>query len=134
MGISFFSRTTFFYSALFMIMACLLGNKAFAFDKEIAHKDFSIVLSSQKNFVGGKNEFTLAIKKGNTFVKDADVKLSFTMPEMPGMPKMTELATLTLDGDMYKGSINFPHGGTWQIRLQFSHNGKKYQAKSSIDF
>ncbi len=128
----------FFYKKLsivaFVFMLFALSYKAFAFDKQIAYKDFEITLSSPKNFVAGKNEFTLVIKNGNSFVKDSNAKLLFIMPEMPGMPKMTEMATLTLDGDTYKGVVNFPHGGTWQIKVQFSDGNKKHQAKSSIDF
>ncbi len=117
-----------------IIAVFLLSNKALAFEKQIPHKDFIILLSSPKNFVSGKNEFELTIKQGQKFIADSALKLSFTMPEMPGMPKMTEVATISLRGNSYKGVVVFPHGGTWQIRIQFSVDNKKYQAKSSIDF
>ncbi|STQ86133.1 copper resistance protein [Helicobacter muridarum] len=119
---------------LITIATILISNMALAFEKQIPHRDFTIILSSPKNFVSGKNEFQLSIKKGDKFIKDSDIKLTFNMPEMPGMPKMSELATLSLDNDVYKGEVVLPHGGTWQIRIQFSVDNKKYQAKSSIDF
>lgn len=128
----FVNRKVGVFTLVFMLFA--FTYKAFAFDKQITYKNFEITLSSPKNFVSGKNEFTLAIKNGNSFIKDSNAELIFTMPEMPGMPKMTEMATLTLDGDTYKGVVNFPHGGTWQIKVQFNDGDKKHQAKSSIDF
>lgn len=120
--------------ALIILMAILIGNKALAFEKQIAHKDFTIMLYSSKNFASGKNEFQLSIKQGDNFIKDSNTKLSFTMPEMLGMSKMTEIATLSLKNNIYNGEVFLPHGGTWQIRIQFSVDNKKYQAKSSIDF
>ena len=56
------------------------------------------------------------------------------MPEMPGMPKMSEEAIMQAKGNTFMGTVSFPHGGTWQIRIIFVINGKKYQAKSSLDF
>lgn len=106
----------------------------FAFDKNIKHKDFSITLSSQKDFTAGSNDFSLAIKKDNQQVKADEVSISFMMPEMPGMPKMTEKAKVEYKGDNIQGNVSFPHGGTWQIRISFMIDGKKYNAKSSIDF
>ena len=107
---------------------------ASAFDKEITHKDFAITFSSAKNFTAGQNNFEVVIKKDGKVIKPTELKITFGMPEMSGMPKMTEEAQMSASGDKFSGVVSFPHGGTWQIRIIFIVDGTKYQAKSSIDF
>ena len=91
---------------------------AFGFEKSITHKDF----------------MQLTIKQNDTVIKASEIKVIFMMPEMPGMPKMSEEAVMQAKGNTFMGTVSFPHGGTWQIRIIFVINGKKYQAKSSLDF
>lgn len=117
------------------LLLCVAGlGAANAFDKDIAHKDFTITLSSPKNFTSGQNHFELVVKKDNKAVQISDVKVIFTMPEMPGMPRMSEDSAIEIDGTKAKGTVSFPHGGTWQIKIAFTYDSNKYQAKSSIDF
>ncbi len=117
-------------------LVALIGSMVFAFgfEKQIDTNGFSIVLQSPKNFTSGQNEFTLSLKQGDKPIRDSKISVKFMMPEMPGMPKMTQEATISANGDTYKGVVAFPHGGTWQIRIQFEVDSKSYQAKSSIDF
>ncbi|MWV61902.1 copper resistance protein [Helicobacter saguini] len=106
----------------------------FAFSKNFSNKDFSFILESSKDFTSGQNEFSFIVQKGGKSVAVENLKVTFFMPEMPGMPKMSSDSTLSANGDSYKGSVNLAHGGTWQVKVSFSFEGKKYQAKTSIDF
>lgn len=107
---------------------------AFGFEKSITHKDFMLTLINPKDFTAGHNNFELTIKQNDTVIKASEIKVIFMMPEMPGMPKMSEEAVMQAKGNTFMGTVSFPHGGTWQIRIIFVINGKKYQAKSSLDF
>ncbi|WP_082942578.1 MULTISPECIES: FixH family protein [unclassified Helicobacter] len=122
--------------AVFLISMVVVG--ANAFEKKIESKDgFEITISSPKNFTAGKNSFDLILTKNGAQIADLDsakVAVRFSMPEMPGMPKMSEDASISLESGALKGVVSFPHGGTWQIRVNFEVDGVKYQAKSSIDF
>lgn len=120
------------YLSVFAVF--LLFNVTFAFEKTFSNKDFNFVLESSKDFVAGSNNFSFSIKKDSKAVEVQNLKIVFFMPEMPGMPKMSEEANLTKNNDKYIGSVNLVHGGTWQVKVSFNIDGKKYQAKSSIDF
>ena len=121
------------YRILFVFgLLCAVG---FGLEKGFSKDDFSFKLESSKNFSAGENSFSFSVLKDGKNVGDlSDLRLEFFMPEMPGMPKMTQKSNITKNGDKYSGVVNFPHGGTWQIKVYFSFEGKKYQAKSSIDF
>lgn len=123
--------------AFFITLSLLVFNIMFGFSKEFSSKDFSFTLSAPKNFTSGSNEFSFKIQKNGASVdtqKVQDLQVVFFMPEMPGMPKMSANSNLAKDSSDYKGVVNLAHGGTWQIRVSFSYEGKKYNAKTSIDF
>ena len=119
--------------ALVFVGALFVSN-ALSFEKVLQTNGFEVVLESQKNFVSGKNDFTIQVKSNNKALKVENLSVRFIMHEMPGMPKMVEKAEITPHDSIYKGVVYFPHGGTWQIRVGFSSDKKDYQAKGSIDF
>lgn len=119
---------------IFLFVA-LIFSQASAFEKVLQAKEYEIILSAPKNFTSGKNEFSVSIKRNGNEIEASDVAVKFMMPEMPGMPKMSEDSQISKDGEKaYKGVVHFPHGGTWQIRASFKIDSKNYLAKGSIDF
>jgi len=54
------------------------------------------------------------------------------MPEMPGMPYMEEVKTMSASGDAYSSNVNFSMGGTWQVKIFIEADGKKYKHSSSV--
>ncbi|RDU60822.1 copper resistance protein [Helicobacter marmotae] len=114
---------------------CMAFSLSYGFEKVITNKDdFEITLSSPKNFTSGHNSFEVSIKKDHALIKAEGLKVSFIMPEMPGMPKMTENAQLEAKDTKFLGQVSLPHGGTWQIRISFMYQGGEQRARSSIDF
>lgn len=119
---------------LFIAVNAIFCGVLFGFSKNFTSKDFNFILESSKDFTSGQNEFNFIVQKGGKAVAVENLKIIFFMPEMPGMPKMSAESSLSASGNGYKGSVNLAHGGTWQVKVSFSFEGKKYQAKSSIDF
>ncbi|WP_180371256.1 FixH family protein, partial [Helicobacter suis] len=51
-------------------------------------------LKADKNLVDGDNKFDLVPTLGGRVLKDAHIKLSFEVPEMPGMAAMNKAGLL----------------------------------------
>jgi hypothetical protein len=57
------------------------------------------------------------------------------MAEMPGMPEMSDKMELKGKDGIYKGSLNFPMSGTWQISVTIvDTDGKRKRYKTSASF
>lgn len=121
---------------IFRILLCvgLMWQFCFALEKSFKAKDFTLTLKSAKPFTSGNNEFNFSITKDSKAILPQNLKITFFMPEMPGMPKMSEQASINKGTNDYTAVVNLVHGGTWQIKVTFEIDGKKYQGKSSIDF
>ncbi|CBG40632.1 FixH family protein [Helicobacter mustelae] len=96
--------------------------------------DMNIDFHPKKPFSSGDNEVVISLQKDGKFVSAAKIKIRVVMPPMPGMPKMDFRAEAKEQGDGYVAKLNFPHGGTWQLRFSIEVDGKVYNYKSSIDF
>ncbi len=80
----------------------------------------------------GKNHMQIILKKGNKTITNADVKIKFDMPMMPGMD-FTEKAMI--DGDKYNSMIDFSMDGKWNYDLDFkTSDGKIHKVKGSVNF
>jgi hypothetical protein len=101
-----------------------------------AHKvdGYSVKLTSKKPLVVGNNDIEIQLLKDGEVDKEAKVKIKFFMPEMPGMPYMEYKEKLKLEGDVYKGVVNFSMGGTWQYHLKFKKaDGSIHKIRGSIN-
>ena len=94
--------------------------------------NLSITYSSAKPLVVGDNTMKVSVSENGKAVTGAKVELKIFMPEMPGMPYMEEVKTLSADGDVYSGNVNFSMGGTWQVKIFIEKDGKNYKHSSSV--
>lgn len=92
----------------------------------------SVTYSSAKPLVVGDNTINLAITKDGHALTGANVKFKLFMPEMPGMPYMEEVKTMSANGENYTANVNFSMGGTWQVTIYIEKDGKKYKHTSSV--
>lgn len=96
-----------------------------------------IMLSSDKELSEGANSILVEIQKGGhggDAVTDAEVKVKFFMPEMPGMPYMESKTICKPKDEGYLCNVNFGMGGTWQYQVFVKEaNGTEYKYKSSIN-
>lgn len=106
----------------------------FLFAQEGKVEDLNISYKTRKPLSSGINDFIITLEKENQKISGAKIILKAIMPPMPGMPKMDFEASAKESDEGYIAKINFPHGGTWQLRFQIDINGKKYTYRSSVDF
>jgi len=92
----------------------------------------NVIYSSAKPLVTGDNTIDVKITKDGKAVTGAKVEFKLFMPEMPGMPYMEEVKTMTASGDGYSTNVNFSMGGTWQVKIYIEKDGKKYKHSSSV--
>ncbi|BCD45152.1 FixH family protein [Helicobacter suis] len=91
-------------------------------------------LKADKNLVDGDNKFDLVPTLGGRVLKDAHIKLSFEVPEMPGMAAMNKEAQVREKDGIYHAEVNLPMNGPWQIKVQVrTKEGKIYQGEGSVD-
>ncbi len=97
--------------------------------------DFKVVVSTQKPFVNGNNEVEIMISNGKEALKNADVKVKFFMPEMPGMPYMEYEDEGKLTNGIFKSNIHLSMNGTWQYQIRFRTDDKKVRSvKGSVNY
>ena len=92
----------------------------------------SVTYSSAKPLVVGDNTINVAITDGGKALTGAKVEFKVFMPEMPGMPYMEEVKTMSASGEGYSSNVNFSMGGTWQVKIYIEKDGKKYKHSSSV--
>jgi hypothetical protein len=107
-----------------------------AYVNEMSTKDeYTVVLSTQKPFVNGNNEVEIVIHNAGKMVDDAEVKVKFFMPEMPGMPYMEYETQAKLTNGKYKADVHLSMNGTWQYQLKFRTDDKKVRSvKGSVTY
>ena len=102
-----------------------------AYNNQMMVNGYHITLSSMKPLTDGKNDMSIALKKDGKVIKNADIKIKFSMPMMPGM-EFTEQAKLS--GDKYNSNIDFSMEGEWAYELDFkTSDGKIHKAKGSVN-
>ncbi|WP_104625007.1 FixH family protein [Helicobacter felis] len=118
-----------------LALACALSLGSLqAWDLKIKAKEVDTLLKSDQKPVSGNNHFTLSPTLKGKPLKGAQVKVKFSMPEMPGMPAMHENAQVKEKDGVYDVKVNLPMGGTWQIKVDIkTKEGKTYRGKGSID-
>jgi len=102
------------------------------FSKHGKAGSLSVTYSSAKPLVVGDNTINLTITKDGKALRGAKVEFKTFMPEMPGMPYMEEVKSMTANSDNYSANVNFSMGGTWQVTIYIEKDGKKYKHSSSV--
>ena len=57
-------------------------------------------------------------------VSDALVRMTVTMPAMPGMAEMRSVETLQWTGSEYTGKLRLAMGGAWNVSIEVQRAGK----------
>jgi len=110
---------------------------AFAGEYTVQKKagDYTVDIRMDKNPpVVGANQVEVAVKdKAGTAVTDAKVQVIASMPAMPGMPAMENKADAKIDGGKYKAKIDLSMGGSWNMSVRITQDGKTAIAKWTVD-
>jgi len=122
-----------------VIMALLLfaANVAYAKGYEVQKKagEYDVLVVIDRNPpVVGDNAVSLTVKdaSGNV-VKDAQVKVEYSMPAMPGMPAMNYKAEAVQKGDEYQTTMGISMAGSWNIAVKITRAGKTATMKFTVD-
>jgi hypothetical protein len=125
------------YSWMVVLLVLFTAGVTFAKEYTVQKKagDYSVDIRMDKNPpVVGSNNVEIAIKdKAGKAVTDAKVLVTATMPAMPGMPEMENMAEASPDGGKYKAKIDLSMGGSWNMSVRITQGGKTATAKYTVD-
>ncbi|MDD4855618.1 MAG: FixH family protein [Sulfuricurvum sp.] len=95
--------------------------------------DITVKIQSDKDLFVGQNNVTISLTKEGKPLTPKSVELKAFMPEMPGMPEMSEEGETKGKNGIYKGSLNFSMNGTWQVTVTIiDTDGKRKRFKTSV--
>lgn len=123
--------------AMVLLSLVLLVGPAWGKNYEVSKKadDYTVKIEIDKNPpIQGNNNATITITEASgKNVKDAKVKVDYSMPAMSGMPAMNYKADAALKGDEYKAVMNFSMGGSWNIIIQITRGDKVKKVRLNVD-
>lgn len=83
------------------------------------------------NSMGGNNmDITIYDAEGG-IIKDAKIKISYSMPSKNNMPPMKYTSRAKLKGEAYEAKLNFSMKGAWNIMVYIKQPGK---GLAKVDF
>jgi uncharacterized protein YneF (UPF0154 family) len=122
---------------ILLLVVLLMAGAAWGKSYEVTKKvdDLTIKVEMDKNPpIVGDNNLTLTIKDGTgKNIIDANVKLEYSMPAMPGMPAVNYKADAAMKGNEYKAKMNFSMAGSWNMVIQITQTGKVKRVKLNVD-
>jgi len=122
---------------VFTMVLLLTTGAAYAKGYEVQKKagEYDVTVTIDKNPpVTGDNGVSIAVKDATgKMVKDAQVKVEYSMPAMMGMPAMNYKADAVLQGDEYKASMGLSMSGSWNIAIKITKAGKTSTLKFTVD-
>lgn len=122
-------------SVLTMVLLLAAGT-AFAKDYEVQKKagEYDVKVTIDRNPpVVGDNNAAIEIKAAGHHVRDAQVKVEYSMPAMPGMPPMNYKTDAVLKGDVYKSMLGLSMAGSWNVTVKITREGKTSNMKFTVD-
>ena len=115
----------------------LSAGVVFAKDYEVKKKagSYNVEVKIDKNppVVGDNNMKIEITDASGKYIKDAKVKVEYSMPAMPGMPAMRYKTDAELKGNEYKAKMNLSMSGSWSIVVKITRDGKTASMKFSVD-
>src|SRR5574341_1425359 len=113
---------------VFAVVPILAAGVGYAKDYEVQKKagEYDVKVMIDRNPpVVGDNNVTIDIKgSGGHHVKDAQVKVDYSMPAMPGMPPMSYKSEAVLKGDAYQTTLGLSMAGSWNVTVKIIREGK----------
>lgn len=125
-------------TALLLLVLLLAAQAGYAKDWVLTKEagDYTVEVRIDKNPpVYSENKVTVAISdKDGAPVKDAAVRIEYSMPPMPGMPPMDYKADAELKKDKYVATMTPGMSGSWNITVKFKRpEGKVEKMGFTVD-
>jgi hypothetical protein len=122
-------------AAIFVMI--LVAGVAFAKGYEVQKKagEYDVKVTIDRNPpIAGDNAVTIGVKDASGKpVKDAQVKVEYSMPAMPGMPAMNYKTDAVLKGNEYQAVMGLSMSGSWNIAVKITRTGKTSTLKFTVD-
>lgn len=123
--------------AIIGLVLLLAAGAAYAKGYEVKKKagEYDVIVTIDRNPpITGDNNVSVVVKDASgSIVKDAQVKVEYSMPAMPGMPPMNYKTEAVLKGDDYKATLGLSMSGSWNISVKIIRAGKTATMKFTVD-
>ena len=123
--------------AVFTLVLLFTAGVVYAKDYEVKKKagDYDVTVKIDRNPpIVGDNNISMIIKDASgQHVRDAQVKVEYSMPPMPGMPPMNYKTDAVQKGDEYKATLGLSMPGSWNIVVKITREGKTSTMKFTVD-
>lgn len=107
--------------------------KGYEVQKKAGEYDVTIVFD-RNTPTASDNAVGITIKDATGhIVKDAVVKIEYSMPAMMGMPPMNYKTEAVLKGDEYKATLGLSMSGSWNLAVKITRAGKTSTMKFTVD-
>jgi len=122
---------------IFAVVLFLTAGVAYAKHYEVKKKagDYDVTVEIDRNPpIVGDNNVSIEIKDAaGHHVKDAQVKIDYSMPAMPGMPPMNYKVDAELKGNEYTTTLGLSMSGSWNVTVKITREGKTVTTKFTVD-
>jgi hypothetical protein len=119
------------------LVLLLAAGAAYAKGYEVQKKagEYDVTVTFDRNPpTASDNAVAVTIKDAaGKIVKDAAVKIEYSMPAMSGMPPMNYKTDAVLKGDEYKASLGLSMSGSWNLAVKIIRAGKTSSMKFTVD-
>ncbi len=123
--------------ALVGLVLLLSAGAAYAKGYEVQKKagEYDVTIVFDRNTpTASDNAAGITIKDATGhIVKDAVVRIEYSMPAMMGMPPMNYKTEAVLKGDEYKATLGLSMSGSWNLALKITRAGKTSTMKFTVD-
>lgn len=123
--------------AVIGLVLLLAANVAYAKGYEVKKKageyDVTVTIDRNPPITGDNNVCVVVKDASGNIVKDAQVKVEYSMPPMPGMPPMNYKTDTVFKGDEYKATLGLSMSGSWNISVKIIRAGKTAAMKFTVD-
>ena len=126
-------RLTVVTLVLFLTAGVAFASRAYEVKKKAG--DYQVGIRIDRNPpVVGDNPVSIEVNSAEgTPVKDAKVKLDYSMPPMPGMPPMNYVLKASQGGSGYSATMDLIMKGPWNIGIIAKVAGKRLRMTVLID-
>lgn len=122
-----------FVLAVVLFTSGVAQAKGYEVQKKAGEYDV-VVTFDQKQPTVSDNAVSIVVKDAaGKAVKDAQVKVEYSMPAMMGMPAMNYKTDAVASGDEYKATLGLSMGGSWNIAVKITKAGKTSTLKFTVD-
>jgi len=122
---------------VFMAVLMFTASAAYAKGYEVQKKagEYDVTVAFDRNSpTASDNAVAITVKDAaGKNVKDAQVKVEYSMPAMMGMPAMNYKTDAVLSGEEYKATLGLSMSGSWNLAVKITRAGKTAAMKFTVD-